>query len=878
MTGDMLNAAAAYASKGWRVLPLHWIRDDGRCSCGKPEGDCKPGKHPRITGWEAVASNAGADVWEWWQQWPAANIGLLNDRESGHWTLDIDPDNGGDVTLAALIAEHCQLPATRTHRTGSGGTHYVWSYPPDFDIPVTASGVLGKGIDTPLQIVAPPSVSGKGPYTVIDEREPVPAPEWLLQPLREHAARKAAEASAPLVAAEPVDQAADIPARLAELLAETKPEDRSEHFWKIVSEAHGRYTQGQAVTLVAPWCKASGKYIGRVEKQVAACWGKLEASAAALRFPVGRHRTAGAEVAEVAEVKRCEVLAGNRNPVDMADDVARYLLEVNDPPQLFSMGTSAVVLSDGKLQPLDPDGWLYYVARRVDFFITGRNGEPRIVQPPSGAMKLVPSVVIPELPPLDAIATTPYLDRGGNLIADDGYNPGTRLLLHTGGFRMPPVPVAPAAEDVAQAVKLLTEDWLGDFPFATPADGANALAVLLTLTGRMFFALAPLFVIDASTAGSGKGLLVTTICLIATGDAPQVMELPADGEEQRKKITSALLAGQELIMWDESHVIAGRTLAAILTAEKYSDRLLGGNKLISVVNRFTQVALGNNVEVWGDMKRRVVPSRLVPDTAHPEHRTDFRHPDLEGWVRSYRGELLAAVMTIWRNWIAKGRPDAPAGMGSFERWARTVGGALQAAGIEGFRANTEGWLDAAEDDDGWGDHLAQLRSRYGDGWFTVAQVADAVSSSYVKRPPVRQDPDKTLSQQLAYAYRKIRERWHGDLRLIRSDGRDSASGGRTWSVRLRTDPLHPGATEPSSAWSVSSAEQADTQVSESIGFQQPSLTMLSGTASSVSRGDGESAGQDTWPDDADDPDHRNGIPGRRATGWPAGSIGEEANR
>ena len=104
------------------------------------------------------------------------------------------------------------------------------------------------------------------------------------------------------------------------------------------------------------------------------------------------------------------------------------------------------------------------------------------------------------------------------------------------------------------------------------------------------------------------------------------MELPADGEEQRKKITSALLAGQELIMWDESHVIQGRTLAAILTAERYSDRLLGGNKLITVTNRFTQVALGNNVEVWGDMKRRVVPSRLVPDTEHPEDRDGLPPP------------------------------------------------------------------------------------------------------------------------------------------------------------------------------------------------------------------------------------------------------------
>jgi DNA polymerase-1 len=416
-------------------------------------------------------------------------------------------------------------------------------------------------------------------------------------------------------------------------------------------------------------------------------------------------------------------------------------------------------------------------------------------------MKLIPPLLIPQLPPLDGIAAAPYLDRDGNLISADGYHPGTRLVLHSGGFKIPSVAAVPSDEDVAQAVKLLAEDWLGDFPFASPADKANAIAVPLTMTGRMFFNLVPLFVFDASTAGSGKGLLVTTISLIATGEPPHVMELPADGEEQRKKITSALLAGQELIMWDESHVIAGRTLAAILTAEKYSDRLLGGNKLISVVNRFTQIALGNNVEVWGDMKRRVIPSRLVPDAEHPELRTGFRHPDLEEWAHDRRGDLLAAVLTIWRNWIAKGRPEAAAGMGSFERWARTVGGALQAAGIEQFRSNTAGWLSDSDDDDGWSDHLAQLRVRFGEEWFTVGDVADAVEAGYLKRPPLKRDPDKTMAQQLAYSYRKIRERWHGDLRLIRSDSRDSPSGGRTWSVAQR----HPQTPDSSSAWSGSPA-------------------------------------------------------------------------
>jgi hypothetical protein len=264
------------------------------------------------------------------------------------------------------------------------------------------------------------------------------------------------------------------------------------------------------------------------------------------------------------------------------------------------------------------------------------------------------------------------------------------------------------------------------------------------------------------------------------------MELPEDAAEQRKKITSVLLSGQELIMWDESHVIAGRTLAAILTAEKYSDRILGGNKMMSVVNRSTQVALGNNIQVWGDMKRRVWPSRLVPDTEHPEHRADFRHPDLAGWVRGHRGELLGAVLTIWRNWIAKGRPEAEITLGSFERWGRVVGGALEAAGITSFGGNITEWLSYSEEDDGgWTAHLTQLRTRFDEKWFTVSEVADAVAAGYLKRPPVKRDPDKELSLQIAYAYRGQRDRWHGPLRLVRSAERDSESGGYTWTVRQR---------------------------------------------------------------------------------------------
>lgn len=529
--------------------------------------------------------------------------------------------------------------------------------------------------------------------------------------------------------------------------------------------------------------------------------------------------------------ERLKVHAGGRNPFDAAREVADYLLKANDPPRLFAMGPSAAVLltDDGKLDALDQDGWLAYVAERIDFLSRTNDGD-KIVAPPIAVMRIITATILRELPQLDGVTTTPYLDADGNLVASDGYHPGSRLVLRTGGLTLPPVADKPTRAQVAKAAALITGDWLGDFPFATEADKANLVAELLTLTGREMFPLAPMFVHDASTSGSGKGLLLLTLSLIATGEPPEVMELPGDGEEQRKTVTSVLLSGKLLVAWDELHVVAGRTLAAILTAEVYSGRILGANKLATVRNKLVQVALGNNVEVRGDMKRRVLPSRLVPDTDHPEHRTGFRHPDLAEWVREHRGELLAAAFTLWRNWLSRGRPQADVTMGSFERWARTIGGVLQQAGIPGFGTNTAEWLSYSEEDNGWPDHLRQLRNRFDTRWFTVSDVADAVGAGFLKRPPLKRDPDKELAQQLAYAYRSQRERWYGNLRLVRSEGRDSVTGGYTWAVHKRGE------------------RGADAHTENDAATESAPL-------SSVSSGSPEIAGQGTFSASEDSPDH-----------------------
>lgn len=480
------------------------------------------------------------------------------------------------------------------------------------------------------------------------------------------------------------------------------------------------------------------------------------------------------------------ITASNRNPVDVADDVADMIAKQNDPPRLFMMGDTAAYLEDdGTLKPFDDGRWLYYVLQRADFHVpaSSKVGGTKTVTAPGPVMRLVPVAVAGKLPVLDGVAHTPYLDADGNVVAEDGYNLTTRLALHCGGLILPRVPGEPSQDELSRAVRLLTVDWLGDFPFTSAADNAHAIALLLTLTGRAFFGLAPMTVIDASTSGSGKNLLITTISLIATGDVPSLRELPADGEEQRKQITTALLTGNDLIVWDESHIISGRTLARILTADRYSDRLLGGNKEISLANRFTQVALGNNVQVWGDLKRRVVPVRLEPEQEHPEDRSDFRHANLAGWVRDNRGELLAAALTIWRAWIGAGRPKSTATMGSYERWAGAVGGALETAGIPGFLAGGKDWLDLSDPDaDAWAVHLQALRNRFGDRAFTVKDVA----GSLLELPHLGKS-DRPLTDQIGNLYRTLRGRWLGGLRLDRSDTLNSPTGGRTYTVRNRQE-------------------------------------------------------------------------------------------
>jgi putative DNA primase/helicase len=112
--------ALQYAARGYRVLPMHWVKD-GRCGCSKRSACDRPGKHPMTKHGVNDASMDRDQIRAWWKETPDANIGIATGSEAGILVLDIDRRNNGKETLARLIKELGPLPDTVAALTGGGG-------------------------------------------------------------------------------------------------------------------------------------------------------------------------------------------------------------------------------------------------------------------------------------------------------------------------------------------------------------------------------------------------------------------------------------------------------------------------------------------------------------------------------------------------------------------------------------------------------------------------------------------------------------------------------------------------------------------------------------------------------------------------------------
>lgn len=298
-----------------------------------------------------------------------------------------------------------------------------------------------------------------------------------------------------------------------------------------------------------------------------------------------------------------------------------------------------------------------------------------------------------KLPPLAGVSTAPLLAGDGTIRNSVGYDFATQLWC----CKVPAlrVPECPSRADAAAALQLLRRPF-GTFPFADarrrhdPAlavdvtDVAHApgrdesafLAALLTAVCRPSLWLAPGFLAVApqiSGAGTGKGLLVRAICVIAFGAPPRAFTAGHDRQELDKRIVSELVEAAPALFLDNVNatVLRSAAIASVITERPARVRVLGLSRMVALNSTAFIAITGNGLRVSEDLARRFLLCELDAHIENPETR-DFA-PGFLKEIEKRRAGLLAAALTIWRygrqngNELTKGRS-----LGSFEDWCAWV--------------------------------------------------------------------------------------------------------------------------------------------------------------------------------------------------------------
>lgn len=546
----------------------------------------------------------------------------------------------------------------------------------------------------------------------------------------------------------------------------------------------------------------------------------------------------------------------NRDRRTVIDDLTAALIEAWDGRELFNHGGVISRKIDETMTPVDR-GTFHDLVQDTAVTVTENEGAQgttySFAWPDSGTMSATMSKAS-KFSPLERIAQAPFVRPDGSIVTEDGYDEATKtLLMMDPVFEGLEVPEDPTPADILAARTLLLHDWLGDFPLDGDADRANLLALLVTPAIRGIVPRAPLAVIDGLQMGVGKNLLADCLLTVYTGHAAQPMNFVDEHDELRKQITAAFRTGAGFFVFDEAHTLEGAPLAQALTAETWQDRILGVSTMANFPNRVTWISLGNNVQVRGDITRRVYRIALRPTYANPQDRpsSSFRHPgqsglDLGSWTRKNRRELLCAILTLVRAWFAAGSPYPSRGVsfGSFEAWERMTGGIVEAAGLPGFLGNLRVWRSESDfDTQYWADHMAWLRDQFAEENFRTAEVrtkALAVGSDGFPAPPNLDDPaEKNYGKRLGEAYSRNRGRRYGRWWMDRVS---SAHGNVSqWRVFEDGDALPPSPGGPA------------TPEPEPLGFRkegptpEPDTSVSTDEESRLTERDGDDRYEDSAP-------------------------------
>ncbi len=407
--------------------------------------------------------------------------------------------------------------------------------------------------------------------------------------------------------------------------------------------------------------------------------------------------------------------------------------------------------------------------------------------------------------PLLGVVTAPTMRPDGSVLDRPGYD-ATTALIYEPARVYPSVPEQPTAHEVAEACRLLLDPFR-EFPLATPADEATVLALMLGVACR--FAIAgpvPMTAVIAPEFGSGKTLLAQAATRAMTGHAPDAMP-PVGGRqsdaeaEMRKRLTTVVMEAPRVALLDnvpDGSTLESTSLAALLTTEQWTDRVLGANRQVTLPHRVVWIVTGNNIRLAGDLGRRSLSIQIDPGVERPSLRT-FEIGDLLDHVLEQHPRLFVAALTVMRGFHVAGCPGhgRPA-LGMFTGWDRLIRAAViwahRLAGGEADPLDTQGRLvGEAPDREVLAALLAAWRAEFGDETTTAAEaVKRGVAGTVLHDAIVGVGADhggKPDAKRLGYYLRKVAGRV---VEGFVAERRGERGGAARWGVRVTETPAGSG--------------------------------------------------------------------------------------
>jgi hypothetical protein len=280
-------------------------------------------------------------------------------------------------------------------------------------------------------------------------------------------------------------------------------------------------------------------------------------------------------------------------------------------------------------------------------------------------------------PHVSGIITTPTLRPDGSLLDVAGYDPRSELYLLP-SLRLPPIAAQPTRQDALAGLDKL-KHLFREFSFQDK-DGKGlerrlncsvAISGLLTALLRGSMPTSPIYLIRASTPGTGKSYLVDVIAMVSTGQFCPVITTSRSADETEKRIGAILLSGIQIVSLDNCiHDLEGELLCQVSERPVIRIRVLGRSEMPLCECHTVVYATGNNITFKGDMIRRGLVCNLEAQDERPELR-QFQDDALD-LVAADRGAYVAAALTIVRAYLIAGAPAVCPPLGSYSAWSTMV--------------------------------------------------------------------------------------------------------------------------------------------------------------------------------------------------------------